>query len=161
MFGRLFPSFPLSLEAEFRFSHNRRGVRESRIGIIVGAFIVLGFNIWDRLVDPVHAGQSLAIKLVVAGLLVSISLLPFSILSKYLQTWLILVLSIAGLGAAVNGMVLDDGLNRLLSGVMLVLMFNFGFGRLLLIPSLISGSIICVGYNVAALFMDMPRILVA
>jgi class 3 adenylate cyclase len=55
-------------------------------------------------------------------------------------------------------MVLDDGLNRLLSGVMLVLMFNFGFGRLLLIPSLISGSIICVGYNVAAVFMNMPRI---
>jgi adenylate cyclase len=158
MLARLFPSFPQSLEAEFRFSHNRRGVRESRIGIIVGAFIVLGFNIWDRLVDPMHAGESLAIKLVVAGLLVSISLLPFSILSKYLQTWLILVLSIAGLGASVNGMVLNDGLNRLLSGVMLVLMFNFGFGRLLLIPSLISGSIICVGYNLAALYTDMPRI---
>lgn len=158
MFARLFPSFPQNLEAEFRFFHNRRGVRESRIGIIVGAFIILGFNIWDRLVDPMHAGESLAIKLVMAGLLVPVSLLPFSILSKYLQTWLILVLSIAGLGASANGMVLNDGLNRLLSGVMLVLMFNFAFGRLLLIPSLVSGSIICVGYNLAALFMDMPRI---
>jgi class 3 adenylate cyclase len=158
MLARLFPSFPENLEAEFRLSHNRRGVRESRIGIIVGALIILGFNIWDRLVDPMHAGESLAVKLVIAGLLVSTSLLPFSILSKYMQTWLILVLSIAGLGVSANGMVLNDGLNRLLSGVMLVLMFNFAFGRLLFIPSLVSGSIICIGYNLSALFMDMPRI---
>jgi adenylate cyclase len=158
MLARLFPSFPHNLETEFRQFHNSASAREVRVGIIVGAFVFLSFNIWDRLVDPEHAAQSLAIKLVVWGLLLLLGLLPRSVLVRYLQTWMVLALSIAGLGASANGMVLNNGLNIVLSGLMLVMMFNFGFGRLLLVPSLISGSIMCVGYNVAALFMDMPRI---
>src|SRR3954451_3621435 len=109
MLARLFPSFPQNLETEFRQFHNSSSAREVRIGIIVGAFVFLSFNIWDRLVDPEHAAQSLAIKLVVWALLLLLGLLPPSILVNHLQTWMVVALSIAGLGASANGMVLNNG----------------------------------------------------
>jgi adenylate cyclase len=155
MLSRLFPSFPRNLEAEFRQFHNLSSVREARIAVILGVFVYLSFYFWERLVDPEHL--SLPIRFVVCFCMLFISLLPLSVLTRHLQTWLVLVLSIAGLGATANAMMLTNGLNLALSGIMLVFMFNFGFGRLLLVPSLISGSVICLGYNAAALYLQMPR----
>jgi adenylate cyclase len=157
MLARLFPSFPQGLEAEFRQSHNLTMVREARIAIVLGVFLYASFYFWERLIDTETTAISLAIRFFVCASLLLVSLLPPSILVRHLQVWLTIVLSIVGLGISANGMLLTDGLNRVLAAVMLLLMFNFGFGRLLLIPSLISGSITCLGYNAAAVYLHMSR----
>jgi signal transduction histidine kinase len=59
-------------------------------------------------------------------------------------------IAIAGVGVVWIISVIRDGLTLGLAGVVLVLMFNFGFFRLLFVPSLISGLTVCLAYNVAA-----------
>ena len=117
MLARLFPSFPQGLEAEFRQSHNLTMVREARIATVLGVFLYASFYFWERLIDTETTAISLAIRFFVCASLLLVSLLPPSILVRHLQVWLTIVLSIVGLGISANGMLLTDGLNRVLAAV--------------------------------------------
>jgi signal transduction histidine kinase len=68
---------------------------------------------------------------------------------------------IAGVAVVIIISIAKNGLTIGIGGVVLVLMFNFGFFRLLFLPSLISGLIICLAYNVAAAInnLDWPLII--
>jgi hypothetical protein len=138
MFPRLFPVLPSGLEAEFQRNYNLESVRLARITIFLGMIIYLGFHFWDQVIDYDHSGTALAIRLGVALFLLPIGLLPISILSKHLQLLMTIALVVAGLGVSAIIASLRDGLNVGLSGLILVMMFNFGFARLLFVPSLVS-----------------------
>jgi adenylate cyclase len=155
---RLFPAFPRELEAEFQRTYNLESVRLARITVFLGTVIYLGFHFWDRVIDVDHSGKALAIRFLVSGCLIPIGLLPLSTLSRYLQRLMMFALAVAGLGISAIIVTLHDGLNVGLSGIILVMMFNFGFARLLFIPSLVSGIITCIGYNVAAVLSQLPAI---
>jgi class 3 adenylate cyclase len=157
MFSHLFPSFPRVLETEFRQAHNLGSIREVRLAIFLSTFVYLGFYFWDRVTALENSERSLSIRLAVCACLLAVGLLPRSLLSKYLQTWIVLCVSIAGIGLVAILAPIHDGLSIGLGGVILIMMFNFGFGRLLFIPSLISGAIVCLGYNAAAVFSQMPQ----
>lgn len=153
---RLFPAFPGELEAEFQRTYNLESVRLARITVFLGAFIYLGFHFWDRVIDIDNSGKALVIRIVVCGCLIPIGLLPLATLSQHLQRLMMFSLSISGLGISAIIFSLRDGLNVGLAGIILVMMFNFGFARLLFIPSLVSGIITCIGYNVAAVLSPLP-----
>jgi len=151
MFPRLFPALPGDLEAEFQNSYNLESVPLAKITIFLGIIIYVGFHFWDQVIDYDHSGAALAIRLGVALFLLPIGLLPVSVLSKHLQLLMTIALVVAGLGISAIIALLRDGLNVGLSGLILVMMFNFGFARLLFVPSLVSGIIICAGYNFVAM----------
>jgi class 3 adenylate cyclase len=151
MFSHLFPALPGDLEAEFQTTYNLASVRVARITIFLGMVIYLGFHFWDRVIDLDHSGRALAIRIGVGCFLLPIGLLPTATLARYLQVLMTTALAVAGLGISAIISTLHDGLNVGLSGIILVMMFNFGFARLLFVPSIISGAITGIGYNVAAL----------
>jgi adenylate cyclase len=140
MFPRLFPALPSDLEAEFQHNYNLGSVRLARITIFLGMIIYLGFHFWDQVIDYDHSGTALAIRIAVALFLLPIGLLPVSTLAKNLQLLMTIALAVAGLGISAIISCLQNGLNVGLSGLILVMMFNFGFARLLFVPSLISGG---------------------
>jgi adenylate cyclase len=152
---RLFPALPGDLESEFHRTYNLESVRLARITIFLGMLVYLGFHFWDRVIDYDHSGKALVIRIGVALFLLPVGLLPLSILSRHLQGLMMVSLSVAGLGISAIIFSLNNGLNVGLSGIILVMMFNFGFARLLFIPSLISGTITCLGYNGAALLSNI------
>jgi adenylate cyclase len=158
MFSRLFPALPGGLEAEFQRTYNSDSVPVARITVYLGAAIYLGFHFWDRVIDNENSGKALAIRLGVVLLFLPIGALSLSTLSRHLQVLMTIALSVAGLGISAIIYTLHDGLNVGLSGIILVMMFNFGFARLLFVPSLISGIVICLGYNLAALLSQLPSV---
>jgi signal transduction histidine kinase len=79
-----------------------------------------------------------------------------------LQTLYCVIITIAGVGVVIIISLLRNDLDVGLSGVLLVLIFTFGFIRLLFIPSLVSGIVICLAYNVAAIVGGLdPSITIA
>jgi len=155
MYSRLFPALPGDLEAEFQSNYNLASVRVARITIFLGMVIYLGFHFWDRVIDHDHSGKALAIRLGVACFLLPIGLLSTETLARHLQVLMTTALAVAGLGISAIIITLPDGLNVGLSGIILVMMFNFGFARLLFIPSMISGVITGLGYNATALISGL------
>jgi adenylate cyclase len=121
--------------------------------LLLGEGIYLAFYLWDLVIDC--AGGTLIVRLLVAARVLVVLLLPASLRVKYLQTLYSATAAIAGVGAAVIVALLRDGLVLGLAGILLVLMFNFGFLRLLFLPSLATGAIICSAYNVAAILSEL------
>jgi signal transduction histidine kinase len=150
-----FPTFPIHLEQEFWRHYNEISASVAWGALLLGEGIYLVFYLWDLLIDYDHAGGTLIVRLLVAAWVMVVLLLPASLRVKYLQTLYSATAAIAGVGAAVILALLRDGLILGLAGVLLVLMFNFGFLRLLFLPSLASGAIICAAYNIAAIVSEL------
>jgi signal transduction histidine kinase len=89
-----------------------------------------------------------------------VTLIPRRIFSINLQLLMTPTTIIAGIGVVVIISILKDGLIVGLSGVILVLMFNFGFFRLRFIFSLLSGIIICLSYDIAVITRGLPSSLI-
>jgi hypothetical protein len=104
----------------------------------------------------------LIIRVIGSGWFIFVVVLPARFFIKYLQSIFVISISIAGVGVVIIIYVLHDGINFGLSGVVLVLMFNFGFFRLVFVPSLLSGAVVCVAYNIAAVYSKLsPPLIIA
>jgi signal transduction histidine kinase len=147
----LFADFPAELEYPFRQHYNASSAPVAWIAGCLGLVLILVFHFWDRIIDSAHAGQTLMVRVVDAVLFVMILLIPRPYFARFLQLWTTSGVIAAGIGVAIIISLLQDGLMVGISGIMLVLMFNFGFLRLLFGPSLASGLVICIGYNVVAI----------
>lgn len=138
-----FPSFPIHLEQDFWRHYNEISASVAWGALVLGECIYLAFYLWDLVIDYDNASGTLIVRLLVAAWVMVVLLLPASLRVKYLQTLYSATAAIAGVGAAVILALLRDGLVLGLAGILLVLMFNFGFLRLLFLPSLATGAIIC------------------
>jgi signal transduction histidine kinase len=153
------PSFDAQLQ--FHRQYNIHSATFARFGLFVGLLLYLLFYLWDRLVDYERSADTLIVRIVISAAFLTISMLPLSLIARYLQTLMLFAVTIAGFGVVYIISIERDGLNSGLSGVMLVLMFNFGFFRLLFIPSLIAGCLIIFAYEIASVLIatDSNRIL--
>jgi hypothetical protein len=157
---RLFPSFPENLEAEFQQEYSSRSARVAWFGACIAQLLYLAFYFWDRVIAYSASNETLVIRLIVCAWFLLVIILPPRIFLSYLQAIFTATISIAGIGVVIIISILKDGLNLELSGVILVLMFNFGFFRLLFLPSLLSGLIVCISYNLFALYNGLAASLI-
>lgn len=157
-----FPNFPAALEAEFNRRYNEISAPLASSGIFIGIFILMTFYFWDVVIDRDRSTQTLLVRLAVGAWMVTLICLPIRVRAKYCQVLFASTIALVGIGVALIIALVDNGLIVGLSGIMIVLMFNFGFLRLLFIPSLVSGLVICLSYNVAALLGGLsPLFLIA
>lgn len=162
MLAKFASAFPRELEIEFAQHYRRDQAPLGWLGMLIGSCLYILFYVWDIVIDFDNSTKTLIIRLLVSILFVSFLLLPSAIFERYMQLLLSIAISAAGIGVVVIISILDGALNSGLSGVVLVLMFNFGFFRLLFIPSVLSGVIICVAYNVSVFYYGIPvRFIVA
>jgi signal transduction histidine kinase len=147
---RLFPGFPVHLESEFKRYYNESSMSVARGGVFLGICVYLAFYFWDVTIDYPQSTNTFLIRLGISVCCTLLLLLPRATFARHLQVFVGSLMTIAGLGIVAIISILTDGFNIGLSGVVLSLMFNFGFLRLLFIPSLVAGVIICLGYNAAA-----------
>lgn len=145
----IFPSFPADLEAEFQSHYARTYSNASRSALVLGSSIYLSFAIWDYIVAPEIVGLSMAVRFSVTAFL----LLSMAFFGGGRLPQLILALDVFLAGASVVFIIsnMQNGLTVGMSGIVLCLMFNFGFFRLLFMPSLFGGLSLMLAYNVAVL----------
>jgi signal transduction histidine kinase len=158
----LFHSFPKQFNDEFRKHYNEASSSIAWGALVLGECLYLAFYFWDLVIDYDRSSNTLVVRIVVGTLILIVLLLPRGVRAKYLQELHSFIIAVAGVGVVIIIYLLRNGLNVGLSGVILVLMFNFGFLRLLFIPALVSGLIICLAYNCAAIVGRLdPLILIA
>lgn len=156
--GRLhpFPSFPDSLEVEFNRRYNEINAPIATSGIFIGIFILMAFYFWDVVIDRERSTWTLMIRLAVGAWMVTLICLPRLVRTRYCQLLFASTIALIGIGVTLIISIVENGLIVGLSGIMIVLMFNFCFLRLLFLPSLASGAVICLSYNVAAAAGRLP-----
>lgn len=152
---RPFSSFPRHLESEFHLRYNETSAPIASSGIAIGVFILMAFYFWDLVIDYAHSNQTLMVRLGVGAWMVTVISLPIRVRTRYCQILFASAIGLAGVGVVAIISMVENGLIVGLSGVMIVLMFNFGFLRLLFIPSLASGAVTCLAYNIAALALGL------
>jgi class 3 adenylate cyclase len=145
----LFPSFPKELEAEFSRRYNEDAAPVARIALMFGIAVYLAFYFWDRVIDIDNSPKTLMIRIVVVLSAIAGLSLPRRIFSRHLQLIMITCITGAGLAHAAIMSILKDGLIHGIPGVVLILMYNFVFFRLLFFPSLVAGIIITVAHEEA------------
>src|SRR4051794_33719108 len=156
----LFPLFPPTLEESFRIHYNQTSAPVGWVSLLLGGFLYLAFYFWDLVVDYDRSSQTLFVRLVVAFWFFAVAVIPRAIFASHLQALMAPTITLGGVGVVFIIFTLREGLTVGVAGVVLVLMFNFGFFRLLFVPSLISGLIIIGAYNVAAINSDLAASLI-
>jgi hypothetical protein len=153
----LFPTFPTQLESEFSQHYNESSASVAWFALLLGECLYISFYFWDRVVDYSNSTETLIVRVAVVAWFLAITLLRRATFARHLQALMTPTIIIAGVGVVIIISIVYDGLIVGLGGVVLVLMFNFGFFRLLFVPSLVSGLIICFAYNAAAIIGGLSR----
>jgi adenylate cyclase len=156
----LYPWFPPALEAQFRRHYNQQSANVARYSMVLGGIVYCAFFIWDRVVDAGHSLETLAIRVVVAFLIVSVLLVPRRIFVRYLQELVSFAVVSAGLAHVVILSIIKEGFVVGMPGVILVLMYNFVFFRLLFIPSAIGGLLVLTAHDLVMSRYFLPTDLV-
>jgi signal transduction histidine kinase len=157
-----FLSFPEHQELEFQRRYNEASAPIASIGIAIGAFLMLAFYFWDLVIAYEQSSQTLLVRLGMAAWMIGIVCLPKAVRVRYFHDLFTTTIGLAGMAVVLIISLIPNGLVVGLSGVMLVLMFNFGFLRLLFLPSIASGMATCLTYNIAALIKGLdPWLLIA
>ncbi|MGH2508321.1 MAG: histidine kinase dimerization/phospho-acceptor domain-containing protein, partial [Ktedonobacteraceae bacterium] len=150
--------FSKALEREFREAYARSSVPFVSFGLLLAATLYILFYFWDITLDPRDAPQALAIRvpiaLIFAGFGVAMRYSEF--LLRRMQAVISILLIIAGCGIVVILVLLRQGMTLGIGGILLVLMYVYGFGRLLFFPSLVCGLLIVVAWNCAAVLTRSP-----
>lgn len=146
----LFPGFPAEREAEFKEHYNRTSAPVAWLAALLAECLYLPFYFWDRLVGDQRASWILMVRVAVCAWILGVLLVNRTSFARHLQVLMGSIIVIGGGGVVAIAFILGfwgrlDGI----CGVMLVLMFNFGFLRLLFVPSVLCGLVVCVAYNVA------------
>jgi adenylate cyclase len=145
----LFPSFPREFETEFSRRYNEDAAPVARIALMFGVAVYLAFYVWDRVVDIDNSTKTLMIRILVVALAIVALSLPRRMFVRNLQLIMVACITVAGLAHAAIMTTLRDGLLHGIPGVVLILMYNFVFFRLLFLPSLITGIIITAAHEEA------------
>jgi signal transduction histidine kinase len=156
----LFPLFPPALEDRFRIHYNETSAPVGWVALLLGGILYLAFYFWDLVVDYDRSSQTLFVRFVVASWFFAVAFVPRAIFAAHLQALMTPTIMFGGIGVVFIIFTLRDGLIVGVGGVVLVLMFNFGFFRLLFVPSLISGLVIFIAYNIAAMNGDLAASLI-
>src|SRR3954452_86478 len=156
----LYPWFPWDLESEFSRQYNQDSARVARTALMLGGAIYVGFYIWDLVIDASRSTETLVIRLVVALMVAAILLVPRDIFARHLQKMLSLAILVAGLAHVAILSILQSGFVVGMPSVILILMYNFVFFRLLFIPSAICGIIITIAHDVVMTRYYLPLDLV-
>lgn len=157
-----FASFPAHLEDDFHRRYNDVSAPIASTGILIGVFILFAFYFWDLVVDHAHSNRTLSVRAAVGACMIASICLPRRIRAEYCQPLFAAIIALAGVGVVLIIYLVDNGLIVGLAGVMIVLMFNFGFLRLLFLPSLAAALVTTLAYNVAAIIGGLdPLFIVA
>ena len=115
---------------------------------MLGGLVYCVFYIWDRVIDVDRTLETLAIRIGVALILLSVLLMPRAVFVRHLQKIVSAAIVSAGLAHVVILSIVKDGFRLGMPGIILVLMYNFVFFRLLFLPSVIGGLVVVVAHDV-------------
>jgi adenylate cyclase len=152
----LFPNFPRHLEAAFRVHYNQDAAKMCRVVLLLGGAVYLSFYMWDRTVDLENSSTILAIRLTIFGVVLSASLLPPPLFVRHLQKIMTSCMLFGGLMHIIILSIVNNGWLIGIPGIILILMYNFVFFRLLFLPALASGLLIALGHDVVAARYFLP-----
>ena len=127
---------------------------------MLGGIVYIAFYIWDRVLDVDHSLQTLAIRIVVAFVIVSVLLIPRRIFVRHLQELVSFAVVSAGLAHVGILSIVTNGFVLGMPGVILVLMYNFVFFRLLFVPSAIGGLLVLGAHDIVMIRYFLPTDLV-
>jgi adenylate cyclase len=133
----------------------------ARAAILLGIGLYSAFLFWDLVVDAGVVPFSLRVRAMVSALLAIAfagTFMPW--FKERIQLIVGTATVVAGIGIVVIIDKIENGLMIGLAGVMLVLMFNFGFVRLLFWPSILCGLLIIAAYDIAALLSPLSASLI-
>ncbi len=119
---------------------------------MLGAPMYLAFLVWDYSIDPAHILDTTYIRIAVAVILVATYALTFR--ESFEQASQLVLAScavVAGLGVIYVLHTLENGMVLGVAGVILILMYVYGFLRLRFVPSVVSGVAIWLAYDVVAI----------
>jgi len=153
--------FPADLEHEFRRRYDEASAPIVSTGVFIGIAILLMSYFRDLMVASPYLTHTMIVRLVISGCLVALIRLPLHIRIRFCQEISILIVAAGGVAVALIISLNGDIANIGLSGVIIVLMFGFGFLRLLFVPSLVAGAIVCLAYIGAAIMVGMEPSLIA
>lgn len=156
----LYPWFPLSLEVQFRRHYNQQSAKVARYSMMLGGIVYIAFYIWDRVLDVDHSLQTLGIRVVVAFVIISVLLLPRRVFVRHLQELVSFAVVSAGLAHVGILSIVKNGFVLGMPGVILVLMYNFVFFRLLFVPSAIGGLLVLGAHDIVMTLYFLPTDLV-
>jgi class 3 adenylate cyclase len=152
----LFPWFPQELEKEFAYHYNNESAGIARLSLVLGGLVYVAFYIWDRTVDPEHSLETLAIRVGVATIIGGVLLIPRPLFINHLQKIISATMVAAGLAHVGILTLTKNGFVLGMPGIILVLMYNFVFFRLLCIPSVIGGFIVMMAHEIVMIKYFLP-----
>jgi adenylate cyclase len=160
---RRFPlrSFPEALEPDFQAYYIERSLPFVRVAGLLAAALYIAFLFWDLVLDSDVLAFSLVIRTAVAMfvvVLLACTFLPW--FKERIQLTVGTAAVVSGIGVVSIIAHIGNGLMIGLAGVMLVLMFNFGFVRLLFWPSILCALLIIGAYDIAAVLSPLETSLI-
>jgi adenylate cyclase len=156
----LYPWFPVELEAEFLRQYDRNSAKVVRTTLLLGGLVYCAFYIWDRVIDVEHSLQTLLIRVIVALVILSGLLIPHRTFVRHLQKIVSAEIVFAGLAHVAILSIIKDGFTLGMPGVILVLMYNFVFFRLLFFPSALGGLIVMAAHDFVMIKYFLPADLI-
>lgn len=137
---------------EYSRHHFQESLGQVRFALLLGAPMYLAFLVWDYSIDPAHILETTYIRIAVAAILVATYALTFR--ESFEQASQLVLAScavVAGLGVIYVLHTLENGMVLGVAGVILILMYVYGFLRLRFVPSVVSGVAIWLAYDVVAI----------
>jgi len=137
---------------EYSRHHFQESLGQVRFALMLGVPMYLAFLVWDYSIDPAHILDTTYIRIAVAVILVATYALTFR--ESFEQASQLVLAScavVAGLGVIYVLHTLENGMVLGVAGVILILMYVYGFLRLRFVPSVVSGVAIWLAYDVVAI----------
>lgn len=137
---------------EYSRHHFRESLGQVRFALLLGAPMYLAFLVWDYSIDSSRILETAYIRIAVAAVLVAAYALTFR--ESFEQASQLVLAScavVAGLGVIYVLHTLENGMVLGVAGVILILMYVYGFLRLRFVPSVVSGVAIWLAYDVVAI----------
>lgn len=137
---------------EYSRHHFQESLGQVRFALMLGAPMYLAFLVWDYSIDSSRILETAYIRIAVAAVLVAAYALTFR--ESFEQASQLVLAScavVAGLGVIYVLHTLENGMVLGVAGVILILMYVYGFLRLRFVPSVVSGVAIWLAYDVVAI----------
>lgn len=127
-------------------------IGQVRFALLIGAPMYLAFLVWDYSIDPAHIIETMYVRTSISALLLATYFFTFNpTFERVSQPVLSLCAVVAGIAVIYVLHILENGLVFGVAGVILILMYVYGFLRLRFVPSVVSGLVIWLAYDVVAI----------
>ncbi len=149
-------SFAPKLEAQFQQDYFQKSINVTRLSLILGVLLVVGFSWLDVKAAPRTHQLLWAIRFwgICPFLLAVFAFTFHPLFEQWMQPVLVVTSVGVGLGiASFSAVVLpsEPAFTTYYAGIMLVLMWNYTFLRLRFKPALVAGVLLVVSYEIVAL----------